>query len=196
MAHISKAAAAGILFLVAAHPFGPAQSVNLDDCPSMNLDLSLNEQNLTAEEMVLLLEERFNESTLEFEECLKTSVANSQAAQAAAAANASSAIEPQDEQTQAAQQTAFTPSDGGEDSGESAPFDSSTPLAGESGEAQSNPVARNGLEIGKVPEDIPPAANDDAFMLQLRTAAIEEQNPTKQAELWNLYRQYKGLPLK
>ena len=199
MAHLSKTASAGILFLVAAYPFEPAQSVNLDDCPSMNLDLGLDEQNLTAEEMVLLLEERFHESTLEFEECLKTSIANSQSAQAASAANAQnapSAIESQGEQTQPAWQAALPSSDGGEASGQSSSSDSSATLAGELTEAQSNPMARGDLESGKVPEDIPPAANDDAFMLQLRTAAIEEQDPAKQAELWNLYRKYKGLPLK
>ena len=49
---------------------------------------------------------------------------------------------------------------------------------------------------GKLPEDIPKAANDDALAAQIRYAAENESDPVKKAQLWNEYRKYKGLPEK
>lgn len=49
---------------------------------------------------------------------------------------------------------------------------------------------------GKLPEDIPPAANDDALAAQIRYAAENETDPVKAAQLWNEYRKYKGMPPK
>jgi hypothetical protein len=46
---------------------------------------------------------------------------------------------------------------------------------------------------GKLPEDIPPAANDDALAAQIRYAAENEPDPVKAAQLWNEYRKYKGM---
>ncbi len=52
------------------------------------------------------------------------------------------------------------------------------------------------LANGKLPEDIPPAQNDDALAAQIRYAAENEPDPVKSAQLWNEYRKYKGLPQK
>ena len=49
------------------------------------------------------------------------------------------------------------------------------------------------LENGKLPEDIPPADNDDIIAKQIREAALSESDPEKQARLWNEYRRYKGI---
>ncbi len=46
---------------------------------------------------------------------------------------------------------------------------------------------------GKLPEDIPPAANDDALAAQIRYAAENEPDPVKAKQLWNEYRKYKGM---
>jgi len=51
-----------------------------------------------------------------------------------------------------------------------------------------------GKTSGKLPEDIPPAKNDDAFAAQIRYAAENEPDPFKRKQLWNEYRKYKGLP--
>ena len=50
------------------------------------------------------------------------------------------------------------------------------------------------LSNGKLPEDIPPADNDDIIAKQIREAALAEPDPQKQAKLWNEYRRYKGIP--
>jgi hypothetical protein len=49
------------------------------------------------------------------------------------------------------------------------------------------------MSNGKIPEDIPPAKNDDALAAQIRYAAENEPDPVKSAQLWNEYRKYKGL---
>ena len=49
------------------------------------------------------------------------------------------------------------------------------------------------LKNGKLPEDIPPADNDDIIAKQIREAALSESDPEKQARLWNEYRRYKGI---
>lgn len=47
---------------------------------------------------------------------------------------------------------------------------------------------------GRVPQDIPPADNDDALARQIRAAAEAESDPNKRKRLWNEYRKYKKLP--
>lgn len=47
----------------------------------------------------------------------------------------------------------------------------------------------------KVPEDIPPAENDDIIAQQFRQAAIDETDPDTKEKLWNEYRRYKNLPV-
>ncbi len=51
------------------------------------------------------------------------------------------------------------------------------------------------LSNGKVPEDIPPAGNDDIIAKQFRQAATEETDPVVKAKLWNEYRRYQNLPV-
>lgn len=50
------------------------------------------------------------------------------------------------------------------------------------------------LENGRVPEDIPPAENDDVLAAQIRRAAMNEPDPEIREKLWDEYRNYKGLP--
>jgi hypothetical protein len=63
-------------------------------------------------------------------------------------------------------------------------------------EAGSKTGGNVALATGKLPEDIPPAKNDDALAAQIRYAAENEQDPVKSAQLWNEYRKYKGLAIK
>jgi hypothetical protein len=63
-------------------------------------------------------------------------------------------------------------------------------------EAGSKTGGNVALATGKLPEDIPPAKNDDALAAQIRYAAENEQDPIKSAQLWNEYRKYKGLAIK
>lgn len=49
------------------------------------------------------------------------------------------------------------------------------------------------LENGKIPEDIPPADNDNILQKKIREAAMNETDPVKRERLWDEYRKYKGL---
>lgn len=61
--------------------------------------------------------------------------------------------------------------------------------------AETSAQQRTGsMPAGKLPEDIPPADNDNIIARQIREAASAEPDPEKQAKLWNEYRRYKGLP--
>jgi hypothetical protein len=60
-------------------------------------------------------------------------------------------------------------------------------------EAGSSTTGAMRMSNGKIPEDIPPAKNDDALAAQIRYAAENEPDPVKSAQLWNEYRKYKGL---
>jgi hypothetical protein len=54
-------------------------------------------------------------------------------------------------------------------------------------------VSGGGGNNGKIPEDIPPAANDDAIAAQIRIVAESEADPEIRKKLWNEYRKYKGI---
>ncbi len=45
---------------------------------------------------------------------------------------------------------------------------------------------------GKVPDDVPDAADDDIIARQLREAAMQETDPELKEKLWDEYRRYKG----
>ena len=66
----------------------------------------------------------------------------------------------------------------------------------ESGKTASSGGKKLNSGSGKLPDDIPAAANDDALAAQIRYAAENETDPVKKAQLWDEYRKYKGLPAK
>ncbi len=67
-------------------------------------------------------------------------------------------------------------------------------LAGNEPQEQQEAAAKPPAATRHSPDDIPPAATDDAAAARLRQAAEAEQEPEKQVQLWNKYRRYKGLP--
>lgn len=68
--------------------------------------------------------------------------------------------------------------------------------SGETATAATKPGRASPPGSGKIPEDIPGPDNDSVLAAQIRRAAMEETDPRLQAELWNEYRRYKGLPVK
>lgn len=57
------------------------------------------------------------------------------------------------------------------------------------------PMQSRASGSGAIPDDIPPANNDDAIAAQIRLAAERETDPEIQKKLWNEYRKYKGLKI-
>ena len=62
----------------------------------------------------------------------------------------------------------------------------------ESTESGSGDISASGniAKNGKIPEDIPPADNDDAIAAQIRVAAEAETDPEIRKKLWDEYRKY------
>lgn len=86
----------------------------------------------------------------------------------------------------------YPPAEGLEGSGDASAQQSSQDVAEAGSKSGGNMQSSN----GKLPDDIPPAKNDDALAAQIRYAAENESDPEKSKQLWNEYRKYKGLPTK
>ena len=64
----------------------------------------------------------------------------------------------------------------------------------ESEEGATSQQIPQALQNGKVPDDIPPADNDNILQQKVREAAENETDPDKRERLWDEYRKLKGLP--
>ncbi|MBE7638673.1 hypothetical protein GUA87_17590 [Sneathiella sp. P13V-1] len=64
----------------------------------------------------------------------------------------------------------------------------------EAEEGQVPQVMPRVLPNGKIPDDIPPANNDDILQKKVREAAMNEPDPEKRERLWEEYRKLKGIP--
>jgi hypothetical protein len=172
------------------------------DCTNVSVDY-LEDSSLTREERLRLMDKAFFQSLNKFELCQR---ANRMAAAAAAAA-AGGGGEVRGESGAPGEKTGMS---GVESVASSAMSGTETPQEnihadGGSGALQdSQDMAESGSKTdgnmqgsgGKLPEDIPPAQNDDALAAQIRYAAESETDPVKSKQLWNEYRKYKGLATK
>ncbi len=91
------------------------------------------------------------------------------------------------------------PSEGGQDSQQSAAGDTKTSGASPSAPtgshaASSDPEGEEPKKKkrGRVPSDIPDGRDDDIVARQLREAAMNEDDPELREKLWDEYRRYKG----
>lgn len=157
----------------------PAIGQEPSDCnPSM--DFEIDDTLLTRDEVIALMDKRFYDSLAEYQECLGGGGGGG-ASQSSSGGSGDGQSSSQIESVAATgiQGTELPPTDSnGGNNARSPHANIQTP------------------DNGKIPEDIPPADNDGALAAQIRLAAENETDPVKQAELWNEYRRFKGLPLK
>ena len=170
------------------------------DCTNVSVDY-LEDSSLTREERLRLMDKAFYQSLNKFELCQRAN------RMAAAAAGGGDGGEVGGESGAPGEKTGML---GVESVASSAMSGTETPLEnthadGGSGALQdSQDMAESGSKTGgnmqgssgKLPEDIPPAQNDDALAAQIRYAAESETDPVKSKQLWNEYRKYKGLATK
>ena len=152
---------------------------------------------LTREERIKRMDQAFDESLTKFEECPDENPVSASGAAGAAGNEGLTGSEAQ-EQEEDGQTPTTAPVKSRELSGdepkekinasEEPVLTKNVPSDDDALDQQEPPLSN-----GKLPDDIPAAANDDAFAAQLRQAAQAEQDPQKQARLWNEYRKYKGL---
>jgi len=171
------------------------------DCTDVSVDY-LENSTLTKEERIRLMDKAFFQSLNKFELCQEAKKIAAAAGggggsggdagdvgaeggmsiDESVASSTMSGTEPQKKY----------PSAEGDEGDESGSLQSSQDVA----EARSKTGGNMQSSNGKLPDDIPPAKNDDALAAQIRYAAENETDPVKSKQLWNEYRKYKSLPTK
>ena len=182
------------------------------DCTKVTIDFT-NDQSLTQEEKLELMDKALFESLSRFDACHISQATTS--SRTTSNAGGTAGAEGSGQQT-------GTKGSGGRSvasvnmSGEEKPAESQTSqekdTSSSSGLAETGSKGQHETEIvkhtkgtpsqptvldnGKIPDDIPPADNDSILEGQIRQAAIIEKDPKIKAKLWQEYRKYKGLPPK
>lgn len=172
------------------------------DCTEVKVEYADN-PNLTREERLRLMDKAFFESLDRFERC---QAAKEKAKAATAGDSGYDGDEGRDGEfgnTSGGESMASTQISGTETPQEYPPaegFEILEPRPMQNSQEMDETDSRTGGTLktanGKVPDDIPPAKNDDALAAQIRYAAENEPDPVKSRQLWNEYRKYKGLATK
>jgi len=194
--------------LVIFQPNSFAEEGNLGnsiDCTEVSVDYS-EDPDLTREERIRLMDKAFFESLNRFELCWKekekAKAAGETGAGSGSGAGGSAGSESETGAASSVESVAGSTVSGTEIASENNPKDIQTtePGAlqsaqdmGNINEAGNSTAGTVKMANGKIPEDIPPAKNDDALAAQIRYAAENEPDPVKSEQLWNEYRKYKGL---
>jgi hypothetical protein len=178
------------------------------DCTEVSVDYS-EDPNLTREERIRLMDKAFFESLDRFELCWKekekASGVGGTGTGSGSGAGGSAGAESEAGAASSVESVAGSTMSGTEIVPENTSKDIQTAEPGalqsaqdveNINEAGNSTAGTMKMANGKIPEDIPPAKNDDALAAQIRYAAENEPDPVKSAQLWNEYRKYKGLALK
>lgn len=172
---------------------------NAPDCENVSVDY-LNDPTLTRAEKLARMEQALSDSLNRFELCNMNISANASSSDGGNGAGSGA---------DGGGDTGNGSSSGGASGTESVASDmmqgteqmpSNETMAGNSDtqetlESGSGDISASGnvAKNGKIPEDIPPADNDDAIAAQIRVAAEAETDPEIRKKLWDEYRKYKGM---
>lgn len=161
------------------------------DCGEVDIRYS-DDPTLTRSEKIQLMEKAFFDSLSRFEMCNLSNERSDTSAQdnasaAGVGASAQGAVASSELQGTDAPEASAAPSSSAE------AFADDT-LDNDNLEAPPRMQSRT-AGSGAIPDDIPPANNDDAIAAQIRLAAERETDPEIQKKLWNEYRKYKGLKI-
>lgn len=175
------------------------------DCTKVQIDY-INDPNLPREERLRLMDEVFYNSLNKFEYCQSQkekakSTGASGSGGGSGQEGSGSAGQGSGTTTAAEGGSVATSTMSGTETPIEYPPAEDSPLGGPGNTAEGQELAEEDMQTGgglpqsngKVPDDIPPAANDDALAAQIRYAAENEPDPEKSKKLWNEYRKYKGL---
>ncbi|MGB3225863.1 MAG: hypothetical protein WBB23_23950 [Desulforhopalus sp.] len=175
------------------------------DCTEVSVDYS-EDPTLTREERIRLMDKAFFESLNRFELCWEekenAKAAGGTGTGSGSGAGGSAGSESEAGAASSVESVAGSTMSGTEIASENTPEDIQTTESGalqsaqdieNINEAGNSTAGTVKMANGKIPEDIPPAKNDDALAAQIRYAAENEPDPVKSEQLWNEYRKYKGL---
>lgn len=153
-----------------------------DNCEVVGINYQDNPE-MTRSERLALMEQAFYESLNKFEDCNTAPKSNSSSSSTSSTGNAGAG----------GASAASESLQGTEPEAMEEPVSSSASAGSEettgSGATGPHAAATN----GRIPEDIPPAENDDAIAAQIRLAAEAESDPETREKLWNEYRKYKEM---
>ncbi|HEC74428.1 MAG TPA: hypothetical protein ENI26_08655 [Methylophaga aminisulfidivorans] len=160
------------------------------DCPTANVDY-INDPTLTRAEKIVLMEQALTDSLNRFQLCDISISSNSASNGSAGGGQAGSSGSGEGSSSSVASDAM----QGTESEAESSPNVAGSADVDPMEEETSSSTAPTGksLDNGRLPEDIPPADNDDAIAAQIRVAAESETDPEIRKKLWNEYRKYKGM---
>lgn len=174
-----------ILLLLSGYAVGDEKATQqpLNNCESVDIDYQDNPE-MTRAEKLERMRQAFDASLHKFEDCyISLSKASKNSGSGSGKSSTTSADGTSLSNTEL-QGTEAENSDGSKASENVA-----NDVQSESAEISSAGSTNNGA----VPEDIPPAENDDALAAQIRIAAEAETDPETRKKLWNEYRKYKGI---
>lgn len=156
------------------------------ECGEVDIRYS-DDPSLTRAEKLQLMEKAFFESLSRFEMCNLSNNNNHTAAQDDTSAA----------QGGAAQDSVASSDMEGSESGVDSVESAAEAFADSDSQTLETPppFQTGGSTNGAIPDDIPPANNDDAIAAQIRLAAERETDPDIQKKLWNEYRKYKGMKI-
>lgn len=155
-----------------------AISANID-CSDINIDYVDNPE-LTRAEKIALMEKAFYDSLNKFELCKLSSPTTSSSNNGGqAGAEGGSSVESVASEELQGTESAMDPAE--------------TSSMADAQTDEDTSGTTNAPTNGTTPEDIPPAANDDAIAAQIRLAAEAETDPEIRKKLWDEYRNYKGM---
>jgi len=156
-----------------------------DDCTEVEIHYE-DDAALTKAEKLALMERAFQESLSRYSHCQNSSGGGAQSGASSSIAGTEGKGKGEGEGGADAAASSASASVSG--------TETAAPEEKESAQTAAAAQQPGGDSGGKLPEDIPPADNDDIVAAQIRAAAMAESDPETKAALWNEYRKYKGLP--
>lgn len=157
---------------------------SVTNCAGAKIDY-INNPELTVDEKIASMDQAFYESVNQSSSCNLSNQSSSSSA---------SSSESESSQASNTESVASPIMSGTETEPNQSPVDYARGSVTDENASNESDSVTGGTENGAIPEDIPPADNDDVVAAQIRLAAQIEKDPVKKAKLWNVYRDYKGIP--
>lgn len=165
-----------------------SQQPSLNNCDTVGINY-LDNPELTRSEKLALMEQAFYASLLKFEDCNISSSSSSKSSGSGSSGSPS--------ENGASPSLSSQTLQGSEKITEPEVIEGITNRSDNVSDQLETGSSEVGITSsatnGSVPEDIPPAENDDVLAAQIRIAAEAEADPETRKKLWNEYRKYKGM---
>ena len=168
------------ILLISINNFSEEENISLSSIDCDNTDFESTEPIYaeTEEEKIIRLEKELEQALTQFDNCIIEESKSSEASGGGGAASASTTASGENESKNSggSSGTSFAPivSDGGIN-------------------LEGSDSVQSSSSSGSIPKDIPLKKDDDIVAQQLRELAMDEKDPKLREQLWDKYREYKGI---